>query len=91
MISAAHNQLQTPMSDGTFNASSGVNSGTNTITFALPHGLHTGDAVTYNAQGQPVVVGLTDGRQYGVIVRVGNTASIQVGRRSSHPGFRWTC
>jgi mucin-19 len=57
-ISAAHNQLQTPLSDGTFNSVSGVNDAANTITFALPHGLRTGDAVTYNAQGSPVVSGL---------------------------------
>src|SRR5262249_32023637 len=31
------------------------------------HGLLTGDTVTYTANGNPALGGLTDGRQYGVI------------------------
>ena len=44
----------------------------NKITFSLPHGLGSGDVVTYDAQlnlaGNTAIGGLTNGRQYAVIV-----------------------
>jgi hypothetical protein len=78
-ISALHNQPQAALSNGQFDANGGVNDGANTISFALPHGLHTGDAVTYNANGLGEVGGLDSGRQYGVIIPVGSTTSMQIG------------
>ncbi|MEY2513193.1 MAG: mucin9, partial [bacterium] len=82
-ISAAHNRLTAPVSDGTFNAGSGVDTsnavGGNAISFSLPHGLSTGDVVTYDARGNTAVGGLASGRQYGIIVPTGSTTVVQLG------------
>ena len=75
-IEAVHNQSPPPQSDGTFSAPGAVDTSNastgNKITFSLPHGLGSGDVVTYNAQlnlpGNAAIGGLTDGRQYPVIV-----------------------
>ena len=76
-IGASHNPVTQPLSDGSFTAPGAVDTSNgatgNTISFTLPHGLQTGDVVTYNAQivnpaTDFVINGLTDGRQYGVIV-----------------------
>ncbi|HEX5589271.1 MAG TPA: hypothetical protein VFX65_03140, partial [Candidatus Limnocylindrales bacterium] len=89
---AAQNQVTQPLSDGTFDASDACplnasspgcvdtsNGSTgNSITFSLPHGMQTGEVVTYDAVGQTTLVGgLGAGRSYGVIV-LGGT-SVQLG------------
>ncbi|HKJ56179.1 MAG TPA: hypothetical protein VJ978_09355, partial [Nitriliruptoraceae bacterium] len=59
-------------SDGTFNAAGGVDRSDgvtgNRITFTKAHGLSSGQLVTYRNNGQPTVGGLTNGRQYTVLV-----------------------
>ena len=86
-IGASHNPVTQPLSDGSFTAPGAVdttNGATgNTISFTLPHGLQTGDVVTYNAQivnpaTDFVINGLTDGRQYGVIVVDNDTLQLGV-------------
>ena len=75
-IAAVHNESPPPQSDGTFTAPGAVDTSNGTtgnkITFALPHGLGSGDVVTYDAQlnlaGNTAIGGLTNGRQYAVIV-----------------------
>ena len=75
-LSAVHNESPPPQSDGTFTAPGAVDTSNgasgNKVTFSLPHGLASGDVVTYNAQlnlsGNTAIGGLTDGRQYAVIV-----------------------
>ena len=75
-IAAVHNESPPPQSDGTFTAPGAVDTANgatgNKITFALPHGLGSGDVVTYDAQlnlaGNTAIGGLTNGRQYAVIV-----------------------
>src|SRR6185295_13898493 len=55
----------------------------NKITFAAPHGLSTGQVVTYQTLGGTAIGGLTNGRRYSVVVPVGtgvdSTRSIQLG------------
>src|SRR6266540_2244552 len=87
-ISATHNRAPSH-GDNTFDggplnpATGGVDTsddpGGNSITFAVPHGLSTGDAVAYDARGLTPIGGLTDGRQYGVVVPAGNTVTVQLG------------
>ena len=82
---ASHDNAPSGGLDGSFDASSGVDptngSGGNSITFTANHNLGTGALVTYNANGNPVVGGLQDGRPYNVIVtsptqiQLGNTFS----------------
>ncbi|MCO6457026.1 MAG: hypothetical protein J5I93_17150, partial [Pirellulaceae bacterium] len=69
-VSSAHGSATAadPVSDGTFDAAATVDPGTDTITLAARHALLSGDTVTYLANGNTVVGGLTDNRQYGVIV-----------------------
>ena len=76
-IGASHNPVTQALSDGSFTAPGAVDTANgrtgNTISFTLPHGLQSGDVVTYNAQivnplTDFVINGLVDGRQYGVIV-----------------------
>jgi len=68
-------------SDGTFNPSSTANQlnlTNNSITFSEPHGLQTGNGVTYQTLNNlPAVGGLVDGRSYGVIVLT--DTSLQLG------------
>jgi hypothetical protein len=78
-ISAEHNKAQEEMSDGTFNAGTGVSDSANTITFSLPHGLFTNGVVTYQDLNGTAVGGLTDGRTYTVIVPSGSDNQIQIG------------
>ncbi len=90
-IGAAHNRAPGG-GDGTFNGgpidpgnpgAGGVDPSDgpvgNSITFAVPHGLQTGDVVTYDARGPQPVGGLANGRQYGVIVPAGNQVTVQLG------------
>ncbi|HYU83298.1 MAG TPA: hypothetical protein VEK80_00720, partial [Kribbellaceae bacterium] len=81
-ISAAHNRVP-DRSDGTFDGSTGVDTGDgpggNSVTFALAHGLSTGNVVSYDSRGLAPVGGLESGRQYGVIVPAGNTVTVQLG------------
>src|SRR6266545_897644 len=87
-IGAAHNRAPGG-GDGTFNGgpidpgnpgAGGVDPSDgpvgNSITFAVPHGLQTGDVVTYDARGPQPVGGLANGRQYGVIVPAGNQVTV---------------
>ena len=91
-VDASNDTTPPVYSDGTFDASTGVNRGDNsidgnTITFSGVHGLNTGQVVTYETQGNtPIGNGtstLTDGRQYSVIVPVGSgidsTKTLQLG------------
>jgi hypothetical protein len=84
------NKVETQLSDGSFDAgdecplnvsspgcvdrSNGTDG--NSFTVNLPHGLATGDVVTYDARGQTVVGGLTNGRSYGVIVLDSDTLQL---------------
>ena len=86
-IGASHNPVTQQLSDGSFTAPGAVDTSNgatgNTISFTLPHGLQTGDVVTYNAQivnpaTDFVINGLTDGRQYGVIVVDNDTLQLGV-------------
>jgi hypothetical protein len=72
-IDASANPPLPEASDGHFNAGTGVNDSTNTITFTCngtpcAHNATTGDAVTYQTLGQPQIPGLANGRTYSVIV-----------------------
>ena len=78
-INATNNKPPDPISDGTFDASSQVDPGANTITFTFRHALETGDIVTYEDKGNSPIGGLTNGAQYAVIVPTGNLFSIQLG------------
>jgi hypothetical protein len=66
-IVASHGQAP-DLSDGTFDAVTGVSPADDQIAFSKPHGLLTGDTVTYDQNGQVLGVdGLTDGREYTVL------------------------
>ncbi len=57
-----------PYTDGTFTAgSTSVSTANDTITLPGPHGLSTGDRVTYLAEGNMPIGGLTDSASYSVI------------------------
>ncbi|TAK78891.1 MAG: hypothetical protein EPO12_11675, partial [Aquabacterium sp.] len=53
------------LSDGTL---SGINTANNTLTTTQPHGLTTGDRVTYSTNGNAAIGGLVADKTYGVIV-----------------------
>src|SRR5262249_2336767 len=76
-----HDTSPPSYSDGTFDPVSNVNGSNgfteNTITFAAPHGLGTGQLVTYHQLGGSSI-GLTDGRTYAVIVPLGGVAGASV-------------
>jgi len=67
-VDASANPPLPPASDGTFDGVSGVSDAANTITFTANHNANTGDIVTYDAQGHPVIPGLIDQATYSVIV-----------------------
>ena len=84
-LSANHGSTAPELSDGTI---SSVNTGDNTLTFDLPHGVTTGDTVVYSAPASNVpgvedgtvpnpnaIGGLGDGRTYGVIVTCGTSCN----------------
>ena len=77
-VSATHGELPAPTSDGSFNAASNVNVGTDIIDVDLPHGLLTGETVTYDASEGTVIGGLEDGRTYGVITTA-DDSELQLG------------
>nr|MBC8509873.1 hypothetical protein [Chloroflexota bacterium] len=68
-------------SSATFNASSGVNTGTATITVANASQLAVGDVVVYKSNGNSAIGGLTNGATYYIISKATN--DIQV---STTPG-----
>ncbi len=79
-IKASQNADEVEGADGTFNAGStqvdldNTSPAGNSITFTLPHGVKTGDVVTYDAQfdlpgNTAGIGGITDNREYAVIVR----------------------
>jgi len=81
-IDASANPPLPEASDGHFNAGTGVDDSTNTITFTCngtpcAHNATTGDAVTYQTLGQAQIPGLANGRTYSVIVTGPN--SVQLG------------
>jgi Ca2+-binding RTX toxin-like protein len=71
-VDATHNISSPVYSDGTFNGFTNVDTSDgpsgNRITFSLPHGLSSGQLVTYENNGTTSIGGLTDGRRYSVIV-----------------------
>ena len=71
-VDARHDIASIEYSDGTFNGQTSVDTadspGGNRITFTLPHGLSSGQLITYRTNGTATIGGLTDGRSYGVVV-----------------------
>ncbi|MEO6494544.1 MAG: hypothetical protein ABIP99_17070 [Ilumatobacteraceae bacterium] len=88
-LRALHGSALAPLSDGTIQA---INcAGADTICFALPHGINTGNTVTYSAPASTnpgvqngtlpnpnAIGGLGDGRTYGVIKVDDNTLRLGV-------------
>ncbi len=88
-LTALHGAALAPLSDGTIQA---INcNGADTICFALPHGINTGNTVTYSAPASDdpdvqngtvanpnAIGGLGDGRTYGVIKVDNNTLRLGV-------------
>lgn len=67
----------------TFNASTGVDGGTEVITTDEAHGFTTGDAVYYNDEGGTAVGGLTDGDRYYANVLSTTTLSLHTTRAAA--------
>jgi hypothetical protein len=67
------------VSNGGFNAATGVNLKTNTVDFGSPTFATTGDQVVYETNGGAAIGGLQDGRTYSVI-RVG-PSSLALGQQ----------
>ena len=62
-INATNNKPPDPISDGTFDANSQVDPGTDSISFTFHHALTTGDIVTYDDRGHPAIGGLDERQQ----------------------------
>ncbi len=69
----------------TFGQSS-VNDGANTITFGSKHRFKTGDVVYYDTEGGALIDGLTDDREYYVIVDSPTTIRLALNRNAALAG-----
>ena len=76
-VNAVHGRAPTQLSDGSFDAQFGVSPTADSITFQQPHGLRSGDSVTYQrGTSQAAIPGLTDGRTYNAIMVDGNKTQL---------------
>ncbi len=77
----AESPLSSNVSNGRFNAASGVELAQNLINFTGVTLLQTGDQVVYNTNGGTPIGGLTDGRTYSVLLA--NPEQITLGQQFS--------
>ena len=80
-IEASHGRPADAVSSGRFDASANVSTSNtdngNSIAFSEPHGLETGDVVTYSAErNENSIGGLEDGRSYNIIARSPNLVQL---------------